>query len=275
MICKEFSPVFILTPYIKSYIIIEDSEGTITNKQMSIYPSGHLEMIISYGDDVSLFSNDIHLMKKAGGYLGGQILKPVYYKCFGKMRIISVIFNPYGFYRFLKIPQIEFTHKKVDLDLIFKKDSNIFIDMLCEAESYDEKVNILNDLFCELLKKNTPDSITTYRAAKIIKKCTGNIKIKELSGLLNKNIKTIERDFNKIIGLTPKEFSRVIRFNKAFNSIFSGEYCNIHDVVYDFGYYDQAHLINEFKEFTGLSPSDFIKKENNDIEYSFREKVQI
>lgn len=275
MICKEFSPVFILTPYIKSYIIIEDIEGTITNQQMSIYPSGHLEMIISYGDDVVLFSDDVHHLKNTSGYLGGQILKPIYYKCSGKMRIISVIFNPYGFYRFLNIPQIEFTHRKIDLDLVFGSGSRVFIDKLCEETNFEKKVDILNALFCSFLQKNIPDSITIYHAAKIIKDSAGKVNIKKLSYLLNKNIKTIERDFNRIVGLSPKEFSRVIRFNKAFNALNDGKYTNVQDIIFDFGYYDQSHFINEFKQFTGLNPSDFIKKEDNGIEYSFREKVKI
>ena len=142
MFIKEYLPSIFLQSCIKSFIIIEDNDGLICNKIMSIYPSGYLEMIISYGDTTYFLTENGFVLKNAASYLGGQILKPTYYKCIGKFKILSIIFRPYGIYRLLGIPQYELTGYKIDLDLIFGNEGNVLIDKLCEEQDYNKKINI-------------------------------------------------------------------------------------------------------------------------------------
>ncbi len=153
MICEEFSPSPLLFPYIKSFIIIEDDEGDIQNQTMNIYPSGHLEMIISFGDRV-IFSQDDYNLRTASGYLGGQILEPVYYRCTGRMRILSVIFRPFGIYRFLNIPQSEFTSRRIDIDLLMGQGGKEFIARLCEEHTRAGKILLAEWFFQGLLQEN-------------------------------------------------------------------------------------------------------------------------
>ena len=77
------------------------------------------------------------------------------------------------------------------------------------------------------------------------------------------------------MGISPKELARVIRFNRAFNAINSAEPVDVQEIIYDCGYYDQAHFINEFKRFTSLTPTSFLYKKEKSVEKSFREVVKI
>ena len=77
------------------------------------------------------------------------------------------------------------------------------------------------------------------------------------------------------MGISPKELTRVMRFNRAFNAINSGKPVDVQEIVFECGYYDQAHFINEFKRFTSLTPTAFINKQNESVERSFREVVKI
>lgn len=274
MICEEFSPSPLLLPYIKSFIIIEDDEGDIKNQIMNIYPSGHLEMIISFGDRV-IFSRDDYNLRTAAGYLEGQILEPVYYRCLGRMRILSVIFRPFGIYRFLNIPQYEFTSRRIDLDLIMGRGGKEFIERLCEEPSRTGKILLADRFFQDLLRENEFRDHRIARAAFVIDRSEKKINITDLCDNLNISIKTLERDFSRIVGISPKELTRVMRFNRAFNAINSGEPVDVQEIVFECGYYDQAHFINEFKRFTSLTPTAFINKQNESVERSFREVVKI
>jgi hypothetical protein len=82
---------------------------------MVIYPSGHLELILSYGDEVNFAIAERLRLLPGGGYLGGQISKPIDYICSGRLKVFSVIFRPWGAYRILQIPQKEFTDRRIDL----------------------------------------------------------------------------------------------------------------------------------------------------------------
>jgi AraC-like DNA-binding protein len=60
---------------------------------------------------------------------------------------------------------------------------------------------------------------------------------------------SLERHFLEKIGLTPKMYSRIIRFNKVYQTLQSGDYDKWQDVVYQYNFYDQAHFIKDFKTF--------------------------
>ncbi|NTV78889.1 MAG: AraC family transcriptional regulator, partial [Clostridiales bacterium] len=75
----------------------------------------------------------------------------------------------------------------------------------------------------------------------------------------------VQKVFVEYIGISPKLFSRVIRFQKSLDYIFSNTSLDIYQMVYELGYYDHAHFIHEFKEFCLFSPSQII---HNKRDYS-------
>lgn len=84
----------------------------------------------------------------------------------------------------------------------------------------------------------------------------GQISIDELSKRNFKTVRQLERNFKKLVGLSPKEYSNIIRFQNALNIIKnSDENRSFLDIAFECGYYDHSHLTNEIKRYTGLSPS--------------------
>ncbi|HZG01936.1 MAG TPA: helix-turn-helix domain-containing protein, partial [Chitinophagales bacterium] len=67
----------------------------------------------------------------------------------------------------------------------------------------------------------------------------------------------LERQFNRQIGISPKEFINLTRFNKAFEKLQRGSKQTISTVAWESGYYDNAHLTNDFKRYTGKAPTEF------------------
>ncbi len=275
MIIKEFNPSTGLKKYIKSYIILEDSEGLIRNRRMSIFPSGHMEMIINYGDEVIFEHPYEFVLKNAQGYLGGQIMGPVFYRSTASFKILSVIFKPAGVFHLFHIPQDEFTNYKIKLDLIFGSEFIELIGRLCEAGTHNEIINIVDKYFVSLNSDQSVKSVLISEATRIIEKKGGIYNIGDLSEELDVNIKTLERHFRKIIGISPKEFSRIIRFNRVFNLLNTNRNIDVMDALLSSGFYDQSHFIRQFKQFTHLNPSDFLNKNDGNPEYSIREMVKI
>jgi AraC-like DNA-binding protein len=275
MFCRQYEPCDEMKPYIQSYIVFEDTKGFIKNKKMTIYPSGKLELIISYGNRVLFDGRDKYLLKSGHGYLGGQILEPVNYTCFGLLKIISVIFKPWGIYRLLAVPQSDFNNYRVDLEFIFGRSFESIIERIYLTKRVDDKIRLLDVFFTERLNRTKlPSSIYHLRnAAGILEETGGVFDLSMLAELLGLNIKTLERSFKKLLGIRPKLFSRIMRFNKALNMISSG-ISDFNDIVFKAGYYDQSHFINEFREFTGAVPTDFLKKDEQ-IQNSIRELVHI
>ena len=86
--------------------------------------------------------------------------------------------------------------------------------------------------------------------------------IDRITGTLGVNERTLERRFQQKFGLSPKRFSRIIRFQNFLNAARISDSRGILDTALSFGYYDQAHLIREFREFSGKTPFAFFGSEH-------------
>ena len=69
------------------------------------------------------------------------------------------------------------------------------------------------------------------------------------------------------MGLTPKGFLKIIRFQKAIKEIAASKKADWTGIAYDSGYYDQAHFINDFKAFSGYTPEQYLRKQYDHLNY--------
>ncbi|MCG2587914.1 helix-turn-helix transcriptional regulator [Rhodohalobacter sulfatireducens] len=87
----------------------------------------------------------------------------------------------------------------------------------------------------------------------------GKVGIKNFCGELQVHKSTLEKNFKHYTGYTPKEYSKVIRFNFLLNRILFSP-MNLTEITYEMGFFDQSHMIRDFRKITGMNPTDFIEK---------------
>jgi transcriptional regulator GlxA family with amidase domain len=85
----------------------------------------------------------------------------------------------------------------------------------------------------------------------------GQLSVDDLSKQTNTNRRQLARKFSSAIGLSPKQLSKTIRLQAALKMLMTGKVTSLTDLAYEGEYYDQAHFIKDFKEFTGLTPKEF------------------
>lgn len=113
--------------------------------------------------------------------------------------------------------------------------------------------------FKELIRSQKIKSLKDIdQVEHLILKNGGNIKIDNILHNSTLSLRSIERNFHKIVGLSPKYFCRVIRFNKTL--LFLNKNMSWKDITFQNGYYDQSHYISEFRHFIGISPNKFKKE---------------
>ncbi|UMY64979.1 MULTISPECIES: helix-turn-helix domain-containing protein [unclassified Flavobacterium] len=89
-----------------------------------------------------------------------------------------------------------------------------------------------------------------------VQSTNGQISIHELSKRNGTTVRKLERDFKRLIGLTPKEYTNIVRFQSALGAITkSSQNRSLLDIAFECGYYDHAHLTNDIKRYTGFPPS--------------------
>lgn len=163
-----------------------------------------------------------------------------------------------GYYQLKLKPVAEISNQIADVEEIGGKKENELIRNISNAESFGQRVQYFQDYFegkfrQKLSRKEINISeafqylISEYQDSKIIQNYA------EVSGF---SPRTINRWFTKEIGISPKKLCRIARFHTALSGLHShkepGNY-------FDFGYYDQAHFIKEFKEFTSITPEEYFK----------------
>ena len=252
-----YKPEGYLKKYIKLIWFMEinvSAENCICDK---LVPGGSIEIIINIGEKLTIKGKKNRENLTASGMVGGQ--KTTFSEFIpGSRGIISVILQPESAFSVLGIPVNEISDLYVEPVDIWKEDGEVLVDQISEAKSFKKRVQILERFLTERIKKNESGIDDRIKfGVDLISQSGGNININYLSEKLCLSKRQCERIFVKNIGLTPKEFSKIVRFqwllfNKQKNINISNT-----ELAYIAGYFDQAHFNNDFKNITGLTPTEY------------------
>lgn len=127
--------------------------------------------------------------------------------------------------------------------------------LLAETPSFDARIRLAEVfLFRQLdLCRRVPTA--TLAAAALLAQCGGRITIVDLAWHMNVCVRELERSFIRELGVTPKRFARVARFQSALDARVRCPERSWLDIAVSAGYHDQMHLVHEFATFSGLAPT--------------------
>jgi AraC-like DNA-binding protein len=169
--------------------------------------------------------------------------------------MIKVGFQPGSLYRFLGIPMRELLCKDPfdGLELL-GNEINLVSDQLAEAVSFCEMIMIVERYLLTHVDKLKP-TLPIDGVLPLLIKERGLLKIDQLASHACLSIRQFERVFEQRIGLPPKHFSRLVRFSQAWIIKEQHPHMSWIKIAHQCGYFDQMHLIRDFQEFAGVTPS--------------------
>ncbi len=176
--------------------------------------------------------------------------------------LFSITFQPFGMMMFFDIPLSEFYDRNVPLQFILKDNISWLEDAISEAVSFQEKVESIEKFLTQRLSKGS-DKYEFKRIKScidIINTSKGRSDIKTLASHACLSRKQFERIFSESIGATPRQFLKIVRFQNAINHKAHYPDDNLTSLAYNCGFYDQAHMNNEFKKISGLTPREFFNE---------------
>ena len=130
---------------------------------------------------------------------------------------------------------------------------------MASAESWDARFRLLDELFASRLADAPPASPGVVWAWRRLVQTNGAVRIGELTQELGWSRKRVVARFREEIGLPPKTAARLLRFERARELAEAAQRPDWARVAVEAGYYDQSHLINEFREVTGRTPATFLQ----------------
>ncbi|SDH77701.1 helix-turn-helix transcriptional regulator [Chryseobacterium capnotolerans] len=253
---QTFEPDQDLTAFIKCYWTLESPKEEKPEKQ-TIVPDGCMEMIFHYGDLYKQYLDNGNNIIQPRCFVIGQLTRPLEIEPTGETGIFSIRFRPEGFLPFTTTPIKEMENTAVSLEKLFGKDGQEIGQQILSANSTAERIKFIEIFLLDRLTDlETVDRIVKSTVETIMT-ANGQLSVDELSRHSKVDRRQLLRKFSSAIGLSPKQLSRTIRLQAALKMLLNDQFSSLSDLAYENEYYDQAHFIKDFKEFTGSTPKEF------------------
>lgn len=170
-------------------------------------------------------------------------------------------FKPYSILG-LKAPETHFSElvdDYADFSAVFP-DSRIMLSRLCSAKTFDERIAIFDSFAKPLMvdQDYVPGFIDYFTV--MICSARGKVHFNNMAKVTGYSERYCREKFKKCYGLSPKKYSSIMRFQNVMKGLLSNQYSDMSSLACENGYFDQAHFIRAFKNYTNVSPDQFRKQ---------------
>ncbi|MGE5292557.1 MAG: helix-turn-helix domain-containing protein [Micromonosporaceae bacterium] len=168
--------------------------------------------------------------------------------------VLTVSFTLGGALPFLRLPLSEIRDQMIELEHIWGRDGAVLRERLCETATPERKMRVVEEVLLAHLAPPPRDPAVVF-AARALERGADVSVVAAALGLLPKQF---VRRFRGHVGLTPKLFSRVRRLQRLLRRVHGNGPADWAAVAVEHGYFDQAHLINDFRALTGITPGAYL-----------------
>ena len=260
-------PSFPLSLFVKQYWSIDDCLPDGKEHIQRIIPNGLMDLTFYFGSRPTALDKNKHLQENS--ILNGQ--QKSFYDIIvsGKLSMFSISFQPYGAKMFFDVPSNKFFDQNVPLKYLVKHTITELEHSLYEATSFEGKICIVEKFLMSQLRINFKEYEINRIAQSIalINHAKGMITIETLYTASFLSRKQYERTFLIYIGTSPKQFLRTVRFQNTLNEKQKNKKISLTELAYNCGYYDQSHMIYDYKLLSGKTPSQYFAECEPDSDY--------
>ena len=245
-------PSSVLSRYVRSFWILEGKSMTYTHRSMADVCA---ELVFHYNgqfEEISQGKIETASLTAVQGP-SNQVRRFRINKSFG---IFGVYLFPYSIPVLFGIPATELRNQMPDLLTLLGKPGEELECKIMLAENTEERVKIISTFLEGRIKKNCQNQYAAISSIQTIIKFKGQVKIHKVASDHFISERQFERKFKEYSGLSPKLFSRIVRFHSACRH-FGDTRKTLTDIAHESGYYDQSHFIHDFKEFSGVQPKHY------------------
>ncbi|MBS1669227.1 MAG: AraC family transcriptional regulator [Bacteroidetes bacterium] len=239
-----------LKPYIK-YFVVSENEW---ENEYKVFPLTGLVMGFQYKGQLAIINGNTESRLTSAGITGITDGCKIF-KNAADIGTILVYFTEVGFTHFASHPANELFNLSISLDHVFDRKCVAEVEEKLKVAATDkQRIKVVEAFLVSQLKDIQTDKLIV-EAVKLIYQSNGTIRIKELNERLFISQSPFEKRFRKVVGTTAKKFASIVRFNVVLDDLNNCK--SLTEICYGHNFFDQAHFINDFKQFTGYTPENF------------------
>jgi AraC-like DNA-binding protein len=180
--------------------------------------------------------------------------------------LIAYFFKPFALFSLFGVSAKELTDFPIDLDLLHPSQANELKERLLNAGTTNKMITLLDDYIFDLITRSKAEIQLIQFATSIIANNPSKESLLNVQKELRMTERTFERLFDKKIGVSPTLYRRICQFNAAFQQLNNRRFGKLTDVAFENGYADQSHFIRVFREFTNITPKEYLRYGRQDPE---------
>lgn len=255
---KEIIPGERLRPYVKCFFVV-DSEIDVTITD-TILPGGCVEFVFNLGEIAWKSATDNGFQSDPPVELLGQVTRPIAIKGKGKNYLLGIRFFAHTAAYFFKDNLSAFNNQVTDGRDVLGGPVRLLYARLLETPELDSRIELIEQFLVDRLSITEGNTGKILMMGKIVKDMERNLfseDMETIAARYNISSRYLQKLFLQHIGVTPKLYGQINRFQRSLRHINKNE-ASLTSIAYDCGYADQSHFIREFKTFTGTTPSAYV-----------------
>lgn len=225
-----------------------------------VLPSGRAQLIINLRDDETRDYDPVSGALRcttsgsilAGVRAGYAVIDTAEQEC-----VVGAVFAPGGMRSLFRVPASDTRDSDVPLDVLWSRQAVARIrERLLAAASPAARLDTLEDTLMTAWRQGQSDPLV-YHAVRAFDRAPHLARVESVAGEAGLSRRRFIERFEAAVGLTPKRYCRLQRFQRALSAARRGAPVNWAALAVDCGYYDQSHFTHEFREFSGLTPTGY------------------
>ncbi len=244
--------------------LVRGYEGWVDRRRSGFdrhLPIPYIPVIIGFGapmriraDGAPDGSGDPHTT-----FVAGMYESPTVGEAMGQGMGVQIDFTPIAAHQFFGVPMHQLANRVVELDDVFGADARALVEQLQLAPTWTRRFELIDAFILLRMASSRAASPGVSWAWRRLSETHGGVSIGALAAELEWSRKHLIEKFREQVGLPPKAIARIMRFNLALRLVQRDAAPRWTEVAYAAGYYDQAHMIRDFREFAGATPTEFAR----------------
>ena len=249
---REIKPQPPLRRFIECFWTLESDHSEPNVAPAPILPDGCVELILNCGGAFQEIKENGERISQPPHFVVGQMTQPIWIAPSGAVELIGVRFHPGGTIPFLDQPLHELTNRIIELGGIDSALESELVRALASSLDLTSRINAIESCLTRRAQSFAGDQRWLKLTANAVR-VSGRITVDTLADAAGVSTRQLERRFLGEVGIGPKLFCRILRFQQVFRAV-AEDSASWAALAIDCGYYDQAHLIRDFQEFAHQTP---------------------
>lgn len=258
-------PTNALRKYVSHYMLLHvQVKGLPVEKRIKPFPPDAEQSLYFYPRDTvkNIVHSSAEVRASASSIYVGQQTSRINLQFGEDHLVIQVCFRAGVMHQLLgKIPISKFQEKEVDAEDFSDLEMKNLNEQLRETNDYRQMISLIECYLFKKISRLKIDNLPIDRAIAFMKDGSKSFSLDWLADQACLSPRQFERKFQERLGMSPKYYSRIVRFNRAYQMKIKQPNLDWLDVAYACDYYDFAHLMRDFKAFAEVTPSMLVSQE--------------